>query len=45
MEIHHLLSTGEHGAKVKETPNYYTTSDLDVMCANCHTLEHREGTQ
>ncbi len=40
MEIHHK----DTGAKIsKDSKEYVTTTDLEVLCANCHTLQHRTG--
>lgn len=43
MEIHHMSNTGEYDSKPKESSTYYTTTDVEVICANCHTLKHRVG--
>jgi 5-methylcytosine-specific restriction endonuclease McrA len=38
MEIHHQSPSDKQDPK-----QYVTTTDLEVVCANCHTLEHRVG--
>jgi len=43
LEIHHLLKTLKRGEKLSSKKEYVTTKDLEVMCANCHTLQHRIG--
>lgn len=42
IELHHLPSV-ETGPKNNRTSEYYRTKDLQPMCANCHSLEHRTG--
>lgn len=42
IELHHLPGT-DAGPKKKGTPEYYQTTDIQPLCANCHTLEHRTG--
>lgn len=31
------------GPKLARTSEYYTTEDIQPMCANCHSLQHRTG--
>lgn len=42
MEIHHLDSVIK-GPKNARNPDYFQSPDVEVMCRNCHTLEHRTG--
>lgn len=37
MKIHHMTTAA------KNTREYVTSKDLKVLCANCHSLEHRTG--
>jgi hypothetical protein len=31
------------GTKSKRNPDYYRTTAIEPLCANCHTLKHRTG--
>ncbi len=42
IELHHPDDI-DKGPKSKRNPIYYQTQDLQPMCANCHSLEHRTG--
>ena len=42
IEIHHL-NDDHRGSQNKLFPDYYTSPDLETMCGNCHSLEHRTG--
>lgn len=42
IELHHL-SEVDTGPKKKRNPDYYRTTALQPLCANCHSLEHRTG--
>lgn len=42
IELHHA-GDSDHGPKNQRNKSYYTDSNLQPLCANCHTLEHRSG--
>lgn len=42
IELHHSNQLNI-GSKNKRNKVYYTTKNLIVLCANCHSLEHRSG--
>lgn len=42
IEIHHK-DTEDIGPKDARNPNYFQSSQLEVMCRNCHSLAHRTG--
>jgi hypothetical protein len=42
IELHHAGDT-DHGPKTQRKKSYYTDSEIQPLCANCHTLEHRSG--
>nr|ALO21325.1 putative HNH homing endonuclease [Chlorogonium capillatum] len=45
IELHHVFSTeGDAKQTVKKgSLEYYRTPNLQPLCANCHSLEHRTG--
>lgn len=42
IEIHHQDDANK-GSKKARSPNYYRSPNVEVLCRNCHTLEHRTG--
>lgn len=42
IELHHVSGT-DTGTQKKGTPEYNQTKNIQPLCANCHTLEHRTG--
>lgn len=42
IELHHPTKM-DYGPKAKRNAAYYQTQNLQPMCANCHSLEHRRG--
>lgn len=43
IELHHPTDM-DYGPKTKRHASYYQEQNITPICANCHTLEHREGT-
>lgn len=42
IEIHHK-DTANNGPKHARNPIYFRSPQVEVMCRNCHSLEHRRG--
>lgn len=42
IEIHHQ-DDADKGPKNARSPSYYRSPNVEVLCRNCHTLEHRTG--